>query len=312
MRNFKLRIIILAILLLGAIFSLYTVWLEEGGGILTVSFLNIGQGDATFIEGPNGNQILIDGGPGRSILRELSAVMPFYDRSIDVVVATHADQDHVGGLPDVLNKYNVNIFMETEVAGESSSYEELEKMIVEKESIGKIKKILARRGMKVDLGGGAVLQILFPDRDPSGMETNTSSIVARLVYGKNEFLFTGDSPKAIEEYLVSLEKNLKEGHLQECQGQPLNCPGPKGLPLTLQSDVLKAGHHGSKTSTSAEFVSAVSPEFAVISVGKDNRYGHPNQETLDALTNFSAKILRTDQLGRIIFQSDGVNLEITP
>jgi competence protein ComEC len=148
------------------------------------------------------------------------------------------------------------------------------------------KKILARSGMEVDLGDGAVLQILFPDRDPSGMETNTSSIVARLVYGQNEFLLTGDSPKAIEEYITKF------------QGQ------------SLESDVLKAGHHGSKTSSSQAFVSAVSPEYAVISVGKDNRYGHPNQETLDTFTNFGAKILRTDLSGRIVFESDGVNLEV--
>jgi competence protein ComEC len=111
-----------------------------------------------------------------------------------------------------------------------------------------------------------------------------SSIVAKLVYGDNEFLLTGDAPQAVENYLVSLGG--------------------------LQSDVLKTGHHGSKTSTSAAFVSAVSPEYAVISVGKDNKYGHPNQETLDTLGNFGAKILRTDQLGRIVFKSDGTNLEV--
>jgi len=303
MRNFRLRLIILIILLFGAVFSFYVAWQEKDNGVLIVAFLNIGQGDATFIEAPNGNQILIDGGPGRSILRELSAVMPFYDRSIDVIIATHADGDHVGGLPDVLNKYKVNFFMETGVSGGSSSYKELENIISKKENENGVKKVLARKNMVIDLGGGAVLQILFPDRDPSGMETNTSSIVARLVYGENEFLFTGDSPKAIEQYLVSLVG-------QECQGQPLNCPSPKGLPLTLKSDVLKAGHHGSKTSTSVEFISAVSPEYVVISAGKNNRYSHPNQEVLDIINNFGAKILRTDLSGRIIFKSDGVNLGV--
>lgn len=138
--------------------------------------------------------------------------------------------------------------------------------------------------MVIDLGGGAVLQILFPDRDPSGMETNAASVVARLVYGESEFMFTGDSPQNIENYLVS-------------SGD-------------LSSDVLKAGHHGSKTSTGSNFISAVSPEYVVISVGKDNRYGHPNQEVLDTLTNFGAKILRTDTFGRLIFKSDGVTLKL--
>lgn len=281
----RIRLLILVVLLLGAVLSLYVVWQEERNGILTVAFLDVGQGDAIFVAAPSGNQLLIDGGPGKAVLRELSKVMPFYDRSIDVVIATHADQDHVGGLPDVLKKYKVNIFMEPGVPGPSSSYEELEKIV---NNGGGIKKISARRGMVVDLGDGAILQILFPDRDPSGMDTNVASVVARLVYGENEFLLTGDSPTSIENYLV------------------------QGESLYLQSDVLKVGHHGSKTSTSQGFVSAVSPQYAVISVGKDNKYGHPNQETLDTLSNFGSQILRTDQSGRIVFKSDGVNLKITP
>src|SRR3989344_8770192 len=181
MKTLRLRLVILVILLLGAAFSVYAASREDRGGILTVAFLDIGQGDAIFIESPTGNQMLIDGGPGKSVLRELSAVMPFYDRSIDALLATHADQDHVGGLPDVLNRYRVDYFFETGNPGPSSSYEELEKVIKEKSKEGKIKKVLARRGMTVDLGGGVKLEILFPDRDPTGMETNMSSIVARLV-----------------------------------------------------------------------------------------------------------------------------------
>ena len=285
------------VLLFLAIFSFYVAFRGERKGILTVAFLNIGQGDAIFIEAPSGNQILIDGGPGKSILRELSKVMPFYDRSVDVVLATHADQDHVGGLPDAFKKYKVSLFLETGVAGPSSSYEELEKIVNNDKA--DIKKIIAKRGMMVDLGDGAVLQIFFPDRDPSGMETNTSSIVTRLVYGENEFLLTGDSPKAIEQYLVSLGS----------QGRSLT-DAPKGTPLTLQSDVLKAGHHGSKTSSSDNFVRAVNPEYVVISAGKDNRYGHPHQEVVDLFNKLNIKILRTDTEGRIVFKSDGVDLEV--
>ena len=272
-----------------ATFSLYVAFKEDRNGILTVAFLNIGQGDATFIEAPNGNQILIDGGPGKSVLRELSKVIPFYDRSIDVVIATHPDADHIAGLNDILEKYKVAIFMEPGVESETAVYKNLESKVLEKETENEIKKVEARRGMVVDLGRGAFLEILFPVNDPRGMETNMASIVARLVYGENEFMLTGDSPKAIENYLVSLDG----AH----QGD-------------LKSDVLKAGHHGSKTSSSAEFVSAVSSEYAVISVGKDNRYGHPNQEVLDIFNNFGAKILRTDEGGRIVFKSDGVELEL--
>jgi competence protein ComEC len=289
----KLRLVIVVILLLTAVFSIYFSFREERNGILTVAFLDVGQGDAIFIEAPNGNQILIDGGPSKQVLRELSKVMPFYDRSIDAVLLTHTDQDHVGGLPDVLKKYKVGILMESGVSGKSSSYEELKKMVSESPTTGQSKKILARKGMIVDLGDGAKLEIIFPITVFDGMETNNASIVARLVYGENEFLFTGDSPIAIENYLA-FQEDLKSSNDN-----------------SLQSDVLKVAHHGSKNSDSSKFVSAVSPEYAVISVGKDNKYGHPNQETLDTLNNFGAKILRTDELGRIIFKSDGVNLEIT-
>lgn len=279
----KLKLVILIALSFSAVFLVYLSLREDRNGRLTVAFLNIGQGDAIFIEAPSGNQVLIDGGPDRSILRELSKVMPFYDKSIDVVVASHADQDHVGGLPDVLRRYDVEVFMEPGVPGESSSYAELEK-IVNSSNNGNIKKIPARRGMIIDLGAGAVLQILFPDRDPAGMETNMSSIVARLVYGENEFMLTGDSPQAIENYLIMLGG--------------------------LQSDVLKVGHHGSKTSSSQSFIAAIAPKYAVISAGRDNKYGHPNQEVLDNLSNFGVQILRTDQIGRIIFKSNGIDLEV--
>ncbi|MBN2094206.1 MAG: MBL fold metallo-hydrolase [Candidatus Zambryskibacteria bacterium] len=285
-KPYKLRLITLIVLLLIAIFCFTASLNEDRKGILTVAFLDVGQGDSIFIESPSGNQMLIDGGPGKAVLRELSKVMPFYDRSIDVVLATHADQDHIGGLLDVLNKYKTDIFIESGVPSESSTYRELEKIIEKQEK--NLKKILARRGMVIDLGGGTILEILFPDRDPTGMETNSASVVTKLVYGENEFLLTGDSPSSIENYLVSVES--------------------QGVTLGLESDVLKAGHHGSKTSSSESFVAAVSPEYVVISAGKDNRYNHPNQEVLDILNNFGADILRTDEQGRIIFKSDGLNL----
>jgi competence protein ComEC len=306
MRGSKSRLIILVFLFLAAVLSVYILYRESREGYLTVAFLDVGQGDAIFIEAPNGNQMLIDGGPDKAILRELSKVMPFYDRTIDAVLLTHADQDHAGGLPDVLKKYKTDIFMESGVSGESSSYEEVEKIVIENEAsssspeskIG-IKKVLAKKGMVVDLGNNVVLQILSPANVFDGMETNKASVVAKLIYGENEFLLTGDAPIAIENYLVS-----------ESQRRPLK-DAPERASLTLTSDVLKVGHHGSKTSTSQEFVSSVSPEYVVISVGKDNKYNHPSQETLDTLNKFGAKIFRTDQSSHIIFKSDGVNLDLT-
>ena len=260
----------------------YAVFTESRNGILTVAFLNVGQGDAIFIEAPSGNQVLIDGGSGRGVLRELSKVMPFYDRSIDVVIATHPDKDHIGGLPDVLNNYAVDMFLESGNANDTGAYRALEEITAEQD----IKIVLARRGMKLMLGGGVYLTILFPDRDVAEVESNTASIVAQLVYGDTKFLLMGDSPKSIEKYLFSV------------------------MGKSLESDVLKVGHHGSKTSSDESFIGITSPQYAVISAGKDNRYGHPHEEVIDILKQFEVETINTAESGRIVFTSDGRSVGI--
>lgn len=269
----------LGLLFVATFFVWYAVFAESDRS-LTVAFLNVGQGDSILIDTPNNQQILIDGGPNRQVLAEISKVMPFYDRSIDVVIATHPDSDHIGGLPEVLERYDVDFFIEPGAESTNAVSKELEKIVEEK----KIKKVLARRGMKLVISDNAYLLILFPDRDVSRMDTNDASIVAKLVYGNTSFLFTGDSPQKIEKYLISIDS---EG---------------------LDVDVLKAGHHGSKTSSSESFIGYTSPDYAIISAGKNNRYGHPHQEAIDILEKFGVKILRTDLLGSIILKSDGENI----
>jgi competence protein ComEC len=227
---------------------------------------------------------------GRQVLRELGQSISFFDKDIDVVVATHPDADHIGGLLPVLQKYKVDVFIEPGVTSDTEAYTELRKEVDIRVGEGTLIRIEARRGIKIDMGDGAILQILFPVRDPYFLESNTASIVARLVYGENEFLFTGDSPVEIERFLA-LEAEQKI--------------------INIDADVLKIGHHGSRTSTSLEYMQAVSPEYAIISVGKDNRYGHPHKEVLDILDKFGAKIFRTDNDGRVVFKSDGLNLEVT-
>jgi competence protein ComEC len=266
-------------LFLATFFVWYAVY-AEGGQELEVDFLDVGQGDAALITAPNGSQILIDAGPNKAVLRELSKVMPFYDKTIDMVIESHPDSDHIGGLPEILNRYEVGIVMESGVNADSAIYVETEKLIGEKN----IKKVLARRGTRINLGDGGYLDILFPDRDVAGMDTNDASVIAKLVYGSKSFLFAGDSPAKMEKYLVSSEKG------------------------ELDADVLKVGHHGSKTSSSEEFLGYVSPEYAVISVGAENKYGHPHQEALDRLQKFGINILRTDELGTIKMQTDGENI----
>lgn len=263
-------------------FIWYAVFRENRQGLFTIAMLDIGQGDAIYIEAPNGNQMLIDGGPPKAVLSALRKVMPFYDRTIDTILVTNPDKDHMAGFIDVLERYKVARVIEPGTDSPTGTYAELEKAV----SLEKAERVIAERGMKINLGGGAYFEILFPDRDISGLGTNTGSIVGRLVYGQTSVMFTGDAPDEIEKYLISLDgKNLK-------------------------SDVLKVGHHGSRTSTSPEFVGFVSPALALISDGKGNSYGHPHEETMETLEKFGVRILRTDQVGTIKIVSDGENISV--
>ncbi len=253
-------------------------------GLLTVVFLDVGQGDATFIESPSGTQVLIDGGKGGTVLRKLRHVMGFFDRDIDMVVATHPDMDHIGGLIDVLTRYEVGTILMTENMSDTPAFETFSNL-VQKEGA---QIIYARRGQIFDFGSGAqgstTLTILFPDHDPTGLESNTSSIVAQLMYGASEYMLTGDSPKEIEEYLVRMGTH------------------------TLVSDVLKAGHHGSRTSSAETFVTAVDPIYAIISAGKDNSYGHPHKEVSDLFNARGIVQKNTANLGSIFSVSDGKSI----
>jgi len=284
MENIKknLKWYVIGLLFVVNIFVWYAVLVENKGDVLTVAFLDVGQGDAIFIEAPNGNQILIDGGPNKSVLRELGELMPFYDRSIDMVIATHPDKDHTGGLPSVLEKFKVGVFVETEIVSGTGAYEALEKISTEKE----IQKIIAKRGQRIALDKNVYIDILFPDRSTIEWDANTASIVVRLVYGDTSFLLTGDSPKRIEEYITSLDGGW------------------------LSASVLKLGHHGSRTSTSEFFLGIVNPQYAVISAGTDNRYGHPHKEVMDMLNQFEIPSLATYESGTIIFESDGENVYV--
>ena len=254
--------------------------INEGRWTAAFAMLDVGQGDGLFIESPTGTQILIDGGPPHSILGPLSLVMSPFDKKIDAILITHPDADHISGFLDVLKNYKVGEFFEPGILDDTKTYQNL-KDEIKKDNIP---DILARRGMRLDIGGGAFIDILFPDRDVSNWDTNDGSIVAKLTYGNTSVMLTGDAPMKTEQII------LKENSAAE-----------------LHSTILKVGHHGSRASTSPQFVKAVSPDYALISVGKDNKYGHPHKETLDTLTSFGIKIWRTDLLGTIIMKSDGVN-----
>ncbi|KKT96610.1 MAG: Metallo-beta-lactamase domain protein [Parcubacteria group bacterium GW2011_GWA2_45_15] len=266
---------LLSALILSNVFVWVAVYQRHPSNVLSVYFLDVGQGDAIFIDSPTHGRVLIDGGANRKVLSELGKILPFADKRIDVIVETHPDKDHIGGLPEVVSRFEIGMFLEPGVESENTIDDELKKRLAQ----SKIPELLAKRGMVVNFGDGTKLQILFPlpDQDVSNWETNSASIVARLVYGDKSFLLTGDSPIRIENVLLNLDPSL------------------------LDSDVLKAGHHGSRTSTSLPYAEAVSPEYAVISVGKDNTYGHPHQEVLNILETIGAEIVSTVEGGTIKF-----------
>lgn len=254
--------------------------------LLTVHFLDVGQGDAILIESPDGTQVLVDGGPDGSVLRELGRTLGYFDRTLDMIVATHPEQDHIGGFVDVLERYDVTHILRTE----NQSDTPVAALFDERAEQEGAEIYYARAGQVYTLGAGpagmVTLAILFPDRDPQGLESNTSSIVARLSYGDIEVLLTGDAPQSIETHLVSTHGS------------------------GLRSEVLKVGHHGSRTSTAEMFVSAVTPALAIISAGEDNRYGHPHQKVLDTLSKVGATVLNTGTEGGVTLQSDGAQVWI--
>jgi competence protein ComEC len=254
------------------------------GYILKVAFLDIGQGDAIYIEAPNGRQMLIDSGPGPIILSKLAAVMPFGDRSLDLVLATHTDADHIGGFPSVFENYKVGEIVENGASSDTDIYASLENEI----SNHAVGKVIARRGMRIvlDRENDIYFDILYPDRDVSHFtEANDGSIVGKLVYGDESFMLTGDATKYVENLIMHNESDE-----------------------TLKSEVLKLGHHGSHTSSSELWLSKVQPSLAIISAGLHNRYGHPHKEVLDLLAKLKIPFLATYQKGTIIFKTDGSKL----
>ena len=264
------------------LFVSYLVFIKNNTKYLKVVFLNVGQGDSIYIEAPNKNQILIDGGPDQNVLARLSQVMPFGDRSIDLLIATHPDLDHIGGLTSVIDHYKINGILDNGASSDTKVYQALEEKISNKN----IKKIIARAGMKIflDKEKNIYFEILFPDRDVSSLDSNDGSIVGRLVFGEYSFIFTGDASLYSE---VLMHQNNG---------------------TNLKSNVLKLGHHGSKTSSSFLWLEDVMPDVAIVSAGKNNRYGHPNQETLGRLLELKIPYLSTADMGNIIFKTDGIKL----
>ncbi|MBA3788986.1 MBL fold metallo-hydrolase [Patescibacteria group bacterium] len=269
------------LLLLAANVCIYLLVAAPLSHGLKVSILNIGQGDSILVQGPTGITMLVDAGPNRSVLTGLGTELGPLNRHLDIAMETHPDADHITGLEYVLKEYQVSTFITPGIPDKTITFNQIESQA---NALPNLKRITARRGMRIDLGGGAYADVLHPDRDMSKeTATNDGSITMHVVYGNTSFLLTGDLPSPVEDWLIKLDAADGE----------------------LKSDVLKVGHHGSKYSTSDEWLAAVNPKTVAISVGKDNRYGHPAPDTLARIQNQGAKILATEDLGTIDFISDG-------
>ncbi|MGB3716156.1 MAG: MBL fold metallo-hydrolase [Candidatus Promineifilaceae bacterium] len=226
--------------------------LSQPDGMLHVSFLDVGQGDATLIQTPSGRHILIDGGQYPSVLNDhLGREIPFWNRDIDLVIATHPDEDHVAGLPGVFERYDVGQMLTNGQEAQEESYQVLMDIAIE----NAVPIHQAQAGEIIELGDGLRLEILNPPspqpRIPNPQHDNDQSIALRLVYGDFSLMLTGDAGEAAEREMLA-------------SGRPLSAV------------VYKAGHHGAKSSSCEPFLRAVNPHYVIVSAGKGNNYGHPH------------------------------------
>ncbi len=262
----------------------YIAFTLPGGRELRVYFLDVGQGDASLVVTPGGRQVLIDGGPDGSVLARLGSVMPAWDRTIDMVIQTHPEKDHEAGLIDVLEAYAVTYIVETGLAKETAI--DASWRTARDEEGARVIKAVAP--MRIVLEEGVVLDIIWPQKTYDGEtleRTNNAGIVGRLSYGGAQVLFTADIERKAEEEL------LASG-------------------FSVDADVVKIAHHGSKTSSGEMFLRAVDPDAAVISAGRDNSYGHPYEGTVRRLKRMNINIHRTDIEGIILMRTDGTNIRI--
>lgn len=258
---------------------------------LRVNFFDVGQGDAALIITPAGKTILVDGGPGDTVLSRLGKALPPRQKKIDTMILTHPHADHLEGLIPVLKRYTVGEVYYTGALHTTSEFLEWLTLIKNKN----IPMHIVKTPEVVEVDSGVRLSFLYPDGDltagfvppqaPGEKDNlNNTSIVFKLTYGKTGFLFVGDAETPVEERLLKNKVDLK-------------------------ADVLKVGHHGSHSSTSEDFLNAVKPRMATISAGRDNDYGHPHLRTLRRLERHNVQIYRTDTMGDIKLVSDGVKIE---
>lgn len=249
-----------------------------------IIFFDIGQGDSALISFENNEKMLIDCGPDRSVLNKLGRYLPFYDRTIDYLVVTHFDLDHYGGCDEVLERYKIkNVFINSDNKSGDRYFDKWDVSLEEEKANVKI----VTSSFSFDIAG-ARFDVLSPDSNlPSSIVSgNNHSIVFRLTYGTTTVFFSADMEEQVEKELINYWCETPENG-QFCQN--------------LRSEYLKVGHHGSDSSSGSDFLSAISPKNAIISVGK-NHFGHPSLRVLRRIERIGAEIWRTDELNDIIIR----------
>lgn len=246
---------------------------------MKVHFINVGQGDATYIKMPGGEDILIDGGRQGQGDKIIAYLKKQKVDDIEIMIATHPDADHIGALDEVLKAYKVESVYAPKVSHTTDAYKNFLKAV----KAEKLTIKTAKAGVKLPLKTGTA-KFVGPVRDYGKTDLNNWSAVLHITYNKNKFLFAGDAEKTAETDMVKAKQ-------------------------TLQADVLKVGHHGAKTSSNKNFLDVVKPKYGVISVGK-NSYGHPSTEVINRFKPYKTSIYRTDQKGNIIFTSTGTKITV--
>ena len=268
-------------LVVAAIAMLYILFVRASidNGLLNIDFLDVGQGDSILITTPDSFQILVDGGPGDQVLEALQEVMVLGDITIEWLVLTHPDADHLAGLIDVIENYRVNEVFLPEVSKDTMMYYAFIDLVEERG----IKKTFIINSQEISLADNLTMLILHPSPETmlENADPNDYSVVFKLRYYEMDFLFTGDIESGVEAKLV------------EQYGD------------TLDAEVLKVPHHGSKSSSTPEFLNAVDPELAIILVAEDNSFGHPHRRVTYRYNQLGSQRLRTAQLGTIRLATDG-------
>jgi competence protein ComEC len=252
----------------------------EPESLLKVHFLDVGQADCILIQGPTGENMLIDAGNNDDADTIISYLYTHGVKRIDVLVGTHPHEDHIGSLDTIIDTFEIGKIYMPKVTHPTKSFEGVLASIQNKG----LKITAAVGGTAINFSLNTIVEILAPN-SPEYDDLNNYSAVIKLTYGKTSFLFTGDAED------VSENEMLAGGY-------------------DLKADILKVGHHGSNSSTTEAFVTAVKPSYAVISVGRGNDYGHPHEELLSRLSEAGIKVYRTDESGTMVFTADGDNIEV--